>query len=79
MKESRDYLEMAFRSIACFSDDGKLSVDELEKILNIAQQDGVVDDNEKRVLSGIIKRLNATELTLEMQAKVAQIRSQLNL
>ena len=38
--ESRDYLEMSFRSISCFTDDGKLSANELGEILIIAERDG---------------------------------------
>ena len=73
MKESRDYLEMAFRSIRCFADDGKLLVHELESLVDIARRDG----NEKRILQGIIERLNPAELTEAMQAKIANLRSEL--
>ena len=73
-KESRDYLEMSFRSIECFANDGKLSVAELEEIFEIALKDGVVDDNEKRVLNNIFNRLTPAELTEEMTAKIADIR-----
>lgn len=74
MAENRDYLEMAFRSINCFADDGKLDVAELDEILEIALRDGVVDDNEKRVLGNIISRLTPDELTSEMRSKVAKIK-----
>ncbi|WP_068828838.1 hypothetical protein [Pseudomonas sp. BMS12] len=77
MQESRDYLEMAFRSIKCFADDGKLLVHELDSLVDIARRDGVVDDNEKRILAGIIARLNPAELTSEMQAKIADLRGEL--
>lgn len=77
MKESRDYLEMAFRSIQCFADDGKLLVHELESLVDIARRDGVVDDSEKRILQGIVERLNPAELTAAMQAKIADLRSEL--
>lgn len=79
MQESRDYLEMAFRSIKCFADDGKLLVHELDSLVDIARRDGVVDDNEKRILAGIIARLNPAELTSEMQAKIADLRGELQL
>ena len=46
MAESRDYLEMSFRSIQCFSNDGKLDAFELDKIVEIAEKDGVIDQNE---------------------------------
>lgn len=79
VKESRDYLEMAFRSIHCFSDDGRLQVHELDEMLKIAFRDGVVDNNEKRVLGKILSRLNPAELTQEMQDRIAQIKSTLDL
>jgi hypothetical protein len=72
--ESRDYLEMTFRSISCFANDGKLLVDELQEIVDIALRDGVVDDNEKRVLKSIIDKLDAMELTGEMFEKIQQLR-----
>lgn len=49
MSENRDYLEMSFKSINCFANDGKLDAEELGVILDIALRNGVVDDNEKRV------------------------------
>jgi hypothetical protein len=77
--ESRDYLEMSYRSIQCFSNDGKLLVSELDEIVSIALKDGVVDDNEKRVLGSIIKKLVPSELTPEMVGRVAQLRRQFGL
>ena len=75
MHENRDYLEMTFHSINCFANDGKLDVNELSQIVNIALKDGVVDDNEKRVLSNIINRLNQAELDGELLAKVEEVKS----
>ncbi len=73
-KECRDYLEMTFKSIQCFANDGKLLVDELESLVNIALRDGVVDANEKRVLAEIISRLTPSELTHGMLEKVQEIK-----
>lgn len=73
--ESRDYLEMAFRSIQCFANDGRLLVHELQEIFDIAMRDGVVDQNEKRILQNIFARLDASELTGEMVEKISQIRT----
>jgi len=73
-KESHDYLEMSFRSIDCFSNDGKLLPDELQSIVDIALRDGVVDANEKRVLTSIINKLTPSELTPAMQAKVVEVK-----
>ncbi|TBU80754.1 hypothetical protein DNK06_09680 [Pseudomonas daroniae] len=73
MSESRDYLEMSFRSIQCFADDGRLDVQELGSLLDIAERDGVIDDNEIRVLTRIIARIKPEELDQPMRDKLAEI------
>ena len=74
-KESRDYLEMAYHSVRCFADDGKLLLPELDEILAIAMRDGKVDENEKRILTAIFSRLKPDEMTPEMRQRVDQVRS----
>lgn len=73
MAESRDYLEMQFQSIQCFSNDGKLDAYELGKILAIAEKDGVVDQNEIRVLRNIISRVKPHEVDEAMRNKLMEI------
>ncbi|MBK8187329.1 MAG: hypothetical protein IPK77_08860 [Cellvibrio sp.] len=73
MKEARDYLEMSFRSIQCFSNDGKLDANELGKILEIAEKDGKIDNNEMRVLQNIIARIKPHEVNDAMRAKMMEI------
>lgn len=77
MAESKDYLEMAFRSIECFSNDGKLDAYELGKILDIAEKDGEIDENEIRVLKNIISRVNPDEIDSEMQIKLDEIKEKI--
>ena len=72
---SNDYLELSYKSIQCFSNDGKLLVDELDQLMTIALRDGVVDEDEKRILKNIFNRLNSDELTTEMQAKISEIKN----
>ncbi len=78
MAESRDYLEMSFRSIQCFSNDGKLDAFELGKIVEIAEKDGVIDQNEIRVLRGIISRIKPHEVDEAMKAKLEGIYEKIN-
>lgn len=73
MSEPRDYLEMSFRSINCFADDGTLQASELQSIFDIALRDNVIDANEIRVLRNIIKRIKTSELTEEMTATLKKI------
>ena len=70
---NRDHLEMAFHSIRCFSDDGRLDAAELARIVAIAERDGVADADELRVLGNIIGRIQPHELDAAMQAQLAEI------
>lgn len=74
-KESHDYLEIAYRSIQCFTNDGVLLVPELDELVTVALRDGVVDDNEKRVLASIIAKLGPADLTPEMLVRIGELRA----
>lgn len=76
-QENRDYLEMSFRAVRCFADDGTFSARDLQEIIDIALRDGVVDDNEKRVLGRIIGKLTPSELTPEVQRKLEQLKARI--
>ena len=71
--ESRDYLEMSYASIECFSNDGKLDAVELGKIFDIALKDGEIDQNEVRVLKNIISKVKPHEVDDSMKEKMAEI------
>ena len=71
--EMSDASEMIFRTIKCFSNDGKLDVNELDQIVEIARADGVVDDEEKKVLKNIIYNLTSKDLTPEMWTRVEEL------
>lgn len=78
MSESRDYLEMSFRSIQCFADDGKIDAKELDSILTIAARDGVIDQNEIRVLRNIISRIKPEEVDEALRVKLAEVYQTIN-
>ena len=73
MLEPRDYLEMTFRSIQCFANDGRLDVHELGALLDIAERDGAIDDNEIRVLKKIIAQMKPEEIDQAMRDKLAEV------
>lgn len=73
MTENRDYLEMTFHSINCFANDGKLDEHELDEIIDIATRDGVIDDNEMRVLQNIIGRLREEEITDALRDRIVAL------
>ena len=74
MAECADYIELTYRTINCFADDGKLDIHELDKLLKIAKRDGVVDSNEKRVLVNIFGRLKPGEVSDELQWRISEVR-----
>ncbi|WP_447593217.1 hypothetical protein [Aquipseudomonas campi] len=73
MSEPRDYLELSFRSIQCFANDGRLDVHELGSLLDIAERDGVIDENEIRVLKKIIAHVKPEEIDQAMRDKIAEV------
>jgi citrate lyase beta subunit len=68
-----DASEMVFRAVQCFTEDGTLDVEGLDQIVKIALEDGVVDDEEKKVLKNIIYNLTSKDLTAGMWARVEQL------
>ena len=78
MNEPRDYLEMSFRSIKCFSNDGKLDANELGQILAIAEKDGVIDQNEIRVLQNIISKVEPHEIDEPMKIMLQSVTDKIN-
>ena len=78
MAEARDYLELSFRSIQCFSNDGKLDAAELGKLIEIAEKDGVIDQNEIRVLRNIVKQIKPHEVDEAMKKKLAELSAKIS-
>jgi uncharacterized tellurite resistance protein B-like protein len=62
---------MTFRSIQCFSNDGRLDAQELKALLEIAERDGEIDDNEVRVLRKIIAQVRPEEIDAALREKIA--------
>jgi len=75
--ESRDYLEMTFRSIDVFADDGKLDANELGELISIAMRDGKIDDNERRVLGAILDRVRPEEIDEALRNKIVELQDYL--
>lgn len=78
MSESRDYLEMSFKSIEYFAQDGRLHAHELEQLYALAMRDGKLDANEVRVLKSVIDRIRPEEMDEAMKATLAEISTRLS-
>ena len=61
-----------------FTNDGKLDAQELGKILAIAERDGVIDQNEIRVLRNIIARIKPHEVDDAMRAQLQAVSDKIN-
>ena len=77
MAESRDYLELSFRAVECFGNDGRLDAAELDRLIAIAERDGRFDANEVRVLKNIIGRIRPEEIDAAMQARLQALAAKL--
>lgn len=77
MSEIRSHLQIVLASISAFSNDGKLDASELRAMTAIAQKDGAIDIDERRVLRDIIDKITDAELTPEMQAAIGNLRTKL--
>jgi hypothetical protein len=77
MSVGRDHIKIAFESIQCFANDGKLDAEELGRLVAIAERDGVFDVDEVRVLSSIIKRIKPEELDDTMRLRLDELSQKL--
>ena len=73
MEFKSDWKEMKRSAFDAFARDGKMSVDELERIVNIALADGEFDEQEKVVMVNIISNLTGSEMTDAMWLKVDEL------
>lgn len=70
MVSKSDWKAMKTHAFDAFARDGRMSVRELEQIVNIALTDGEFDEEEKTVLVNIISNLTSAEMTDAMWLKV---------
>lgn len=75
MSKLRSHHEIAIASIHVFSDDGRLDLAELEKLLALALRDDVIDQDEKRVLANILARAERDGVAAEVQVRIDEVRA----
>jgi hypothetical protein len=68
------HLEIAYSSIRVFADDGTLDLGELNFLLGLALRDGVIDEEEKRVLGNILRRVPRSEVGHRVWERIEEIR-----
>jgi hypothetical protein len=70
MTRYSDWQEMKRKAFDAYLDDGVMSVEELEQIVDIGCADGDFDEREKEVLVSVIAGLTPDDMTDEMWLKV---------
>lgn len=73
MVNQSDWELMKQHAFDAFKRDGMMSVAELERIVDIALEDGEFDDQEKEVLINIISNLTGEEMNDAMWLKVDEL------
>ncbi|GAB2197909.1 hypothetical protein [Sessilibacter sp. MAH4] len=72
------HIEMSLLAIECFSNDGKLDASELDKLVTLAEADGVITNEEIEVLKSVIKRIKPEEIDAAMQNRLSALSQKLS-
>ena len=75
----RDFIEMTFRTVKVFGEDGKVNLEALDELVELAMRDGRVDGEEKAVLRKVLDRVESHTLSKELAAKVETLRKRFGL
>ncbi len=75
---STSHIDIAVESISCFTDDGTLDASEVRRLVGLALRDGVIDDEEKRVLKNIFGKVTQGEVTADTWAIMQETRTKHN-
>ncbi|UXI68158.1 hypothetical protein [Tahibacter amnicola] len=74
MVEPKSHIEIAFRSINVFADDGQLDVGEINFLLGLALRDQTIDDDERRVLAKVFSEAEKSALPPAVQTRIDEVR-----
>ena len=72
-------LQIVTAAIRVFSDDGTLDLPELDYLLSVAMRDGVMDAEERRVLSHVLDRISEQDVAPEVWRRIGEVRAQYGL
>jgi hypothetical protein len=73
MISESNWQRMKQHAFEAFARDGKVSVRELDKIVEIGCSDGDFDEHEKAVLINVISNLTRADMSAEMWAKIDEL------
>ena len=67
-------IKLALSSIKVFSNDGTIDRQELESLLKIALEDGIIDDDEKFTLGNIFRKVEEWDVTPKVWKRIQEIK-----
>ena len=73
MTNYSNWLDMKRQAFLAFANDGRMSVTDLQQIVDIGCADGEFDELEKSVLINVISNLTRADLSNDMWAKVDEL------
>ena len=65
---------MNYSFLVAFADDDTICEQELGMITRLALRDGVIDDEERKVLHGVFERAHAGNITPEVREEIKRFR-----
>ncbi len=74
MDRNSPHIQLAYHSIACFSDDGTLDLEEINFLMGIALADKNIDDDERRVLSSIFSKISMADVAPKVWDRIKAIK-----
>ena len=75
MPKPHSYIEIAYESVKCFTDDGTLDLTELNFLLGLALRDENIDEDEKRVLAKVFSQAELGTLAPQVTQRIADARA----
>ena len=75
MTTPKSHIEIAFRSIPVFADDGQIDVGEINFLLGLALRDNTIDEDERRVLAKVFAEAEKSSLPVAVQERIAEARA----
>lgn len=70
------HLEIALASIKCFTDDGTIDIGELNFLIGLAMRDGIMDNEEKRVLGDVFNKVSKNDVNKKVWDRLEAVRKE---
>ena len=75
-EDTSSWRKLADSVICIFGKDGTIDMDELNYLMTVALEDNVIDEKEKNVLKGIFAQITEDMVSVEVWAKIQEIRKE---